>query len=200
MKNKKVLLYLLIVLVIVYFATTLAINIFGGKSYKKTVFLGENAKLSLINGAFKISYDDVKINKQKVKIYFENKIIDGYISTSFEASSELDNSMHAYNNKGEYLDFESFLIAYTKDLNIDFIEIDSDYDDDINRINNYIKNSDIVVSSSKLDYLVISAFDIEKDGKEEYINSFGLIQNDNYYSSVVMAKNNKYYLIDEVST
>ena len=130
MKNKKNLFIILITIIGLYILISITMIFVSNNRYKKTVFLGESAKLSVINGKFKMSYEDVKINKQKVKIYFENNIIDGYIQTKVEASTELVNSLHAYTKDGKYLLFESFLIAYTKDLNIDFITLDIEYYDD----------------------------------------------------------------------
>lgn len=190
-KKEKILLISVMCLVIIY----IIVNVVLPNLNRKTIYIGLSTRINIKNGHIYISEKDEKVNKQKVKIYFNNEIIDGYVLTEEESSSGLNNSLHAYNNEGEFLFFDSSLIAYTPDLKIKFIEINKDYTEEAGRISNFIKEDNIDLSKNELDYAIISSFDIDEDDESEYIYSIGLNQENSYESEVVMFKDNEYYVI-----
>ncbi len=71
-KNKKIIIGILL-LVIVIIVTIVLIP--KGKKYKNTIFLGSVAKVKVVDNSIKVSYEDVKIRKQKTKIIYENDIV-----------------------------------------------------------------------------------------------------------------------------
>ena len=200
-KNKKIWIGLGIILLVIA-AVIVGIILFKktGKQYKKTIFIGDSVKVTTKDNHIYISYKDDKAKKQDVKIYYDNKVIDGYIKTGEQGSSFYENNIQAYNSDDEYLYFDSDLIAYTLDMNVDIIATFEDSTDDINEITNYLNGSNIDISSSKVDYFMVSSFDVDKDNDYECIFSFGLIKDDEYISFVVMKKNDNFYLIDSIES
>jgi len=196
-KNKKIIIGILL-LVIVVIATIVLIP--KGKKYKETIFLGSTAKVKVEEGKIKLTYEDVKVRKQRTKILCDNSILDGYILSNIEPSSDQENTIHAYNNNHEIIICEPTLIAFTPDLDINYIKMGFQYYDDINTVYNNIYKEIININNTKIDYFIDNSFDYDKDGIQEHIYSMGLIENESRYDClVVMFKDNKYYVINEIT-
>ena len=195
--NKKSLTIILSIILVILIIIGIIIIINIPKKYKNTIFLGRNTKVSVKDNNLIITTDDEKVKKQNAYIYYNNYVIEGYILTEDEGSSSYNNNLHAYDMKDRYLTFDSTLIAYTKDLNIKFISTKNELLDDLEELENYFVEDEIDISNFEIDYIIKSTFDVNKDGKNEYIYSLGLIDDTQYYSLIIMKKDNKYYLIDE---
>ena len=195
-KKERIFLFLVVGLIGIYLIITAVVSIIN--PYKKTIYLGVGTKVYVNGNNITISDEDIKINKHNVKIYFDKKIINGYVLTEEESSTGYENNLHAYNKNGEYLSFYSSLIAFTKDLPIKFIDIENEYTYDIGLIRKYLIEDDIDMDSVQLDYLIISTFDLDDDEEFESIYSIGLIENNkDYDSKVIMLKDDEYYIISE---
>lgn len=198
-KNRKMILLLTLLLILFYIAIILFPYIFSNKVYKNTVFLGSNTKVSIKNGDIKIYNDDKRIIKQKAKIYFKNKFIDGYISSGDSESSGVINYYYPYNSYGDKLVPENGLIAHTNDLSIMIQETNKENVKDLTELYNFAKENNIILSDNiTLDYLDVN---IPKDSENIYIYSVGFIENESDYSSYVFVNNNgKYILVDKVQS
>lgn len=196
--NKKRLTIILSIILFILIIVGIIVIINIPKKYKKTIFLGRNTKVSLKDNNLIITTDDEKVKKQNAFIYYNNYVIEGYILTEEEGSSSYKNNLHAYDMKNRYLVFDPALVAYTKDLNIKFINLNNELIDDFAIIEDYFEINDIDISDAEIDYIIDSKFDIDKDGKDKHIYSIGYIIDDNqYYSLVIMKQDNKYYLLSQ---
>ena len=200
-KNRKTLLLLVIILIIFYIAITIILSLPKGKKYSQTVFIGNFTKVNVNNGKINVYNEDVETRKQDIKIYFKEKIIDGYFYTE---EVDYDESKYGYiicNENGDYLSFDSTFILYTKDLFIDIKNIDTYESRDLSKIYDFSNTNNYSLPPLiELDYLRISNFDLDNDGVDEYIYSVGLIENSdtesNYESIVFYNAGDKYVLID----
>lgn len=197
-KKERVILIIIASLVFLYIAISVIVSHINLN--KNTIYLGTGTRIYIRNNQFVISDKDIKIDKQNVKIYFNKKIIDGYVLTEEESSTGYDNNLHAYSNDGEYLSFYSSLIAYTKDLKVKFLNIENENIDNISLIKNYLVQDDIDINKIQLDYLTVSTFDLDNDDELELIYSLGLINNNEYDTIVVMLKDDDYYLLSQESS
>ncbi|MBR4830788.1 MAG: hypothetical protein IKZ96_03380 [Bacilli bacterium] len=196
MSNKKRIIYILIAIVVICIIVGTIIFFLSGKKFEKTIFIGNVTKYTIDGNDITISTDDIKVKKQKVKILYNNKIIDGYIKTEKEDSSGLENSLHMYNKSNKQLSDDPYAFAYTDDLKLTIIGFNTEYIDDISRIVTSLLKNNIDVKTVKLDFGSINSFDIDDDGIIERIYSYGVIYNNNeYFSEVVMEKDGKYYSI-----
>ena len=194
-KDKKRLLILVVFLVVLYGLISIIISIFS--EYKNIIFIGSSTKVSVKNGNINIYRDNAKLIKQKVKIYFKDEFIDAYISSQKSENAGIENLYVAYNENGARLIPEKELIAHTDDISIKFKNITTKESDSLSEIYNFAKSNNISIKeSTNLDYLEISNFDYDDDGKDEYIYSFGLIEDSDYESYIIMKKDNNYILID----
>lgn len=203
-KNKIKKIIILSTLIIVAVIVTIIVIVNNSNKYKKTIFLGSSTRIKVNNNSITMSNDDIEIKKQNVKIINGNKTIDGYILSEDDEEdiSEVLNNCHAYTEEGKRINFDTSLIAYTKDLKVNYILVNNEYFDEIDILDDYFEENDIDTSEIYLDYLKISYFDFDKDSKYEYIYSIGFTYGEEEYNSmVIMEKDSEYYLIaDESST
>ena len=195
-KNKKTILLVIVLLIIFYLVIEFAPTIFDNKKYKNTVFLGSNTKVEIKNGNIRVYNEDKRIIKQKAKIYFKNKFLDGYISSGDAESSGVTNYYYSYTMDGDSLIPKNGLIAHTNDLSIKIKETHEEKSTDLSDLFNFTKENNISISENiTLDYLDINRIE---DSTVDYICSVGFIENDSDYSSYVfIKKDNKYILIDK---
>lgn len=198
-KNKGILILVGVVLSL-YFIIYLFSNIQYGKKYSNTVFLGDMTKLNIKGNNIEVLDEYVSTKKQKVKIYYNNRFIDGYLLTS---KDNIENGNYAYNlydSSMNPLYPESLLIAHTPDISIMVKETNKTNSEDLTEVYNFVNSQNIILSSSiELDYLSIDNFDYDNDGTEEYIYSVGLIKDADEYDSFVFYKeNDNYILIDRI--
>ena len=198
-KNKKIIIIMIFSFIIIYILISVFFNIPTGEKNQKTVFLGSITKVHIEGNKIKVYNKDIKIKKQKVKVYFNNEFIDAYISVDEELPSGLENAYIITNENGELLLIDN-IIAHTKDMSIRIKEKNKNQSQNLDLIYDYVKS----ISLSKdvvLDYLVINNLDIDDDGNEEYIYSTGLIEDaDKYISLVFLKKDDKYILIKRVDS
>ena len=201
-KNKKILFVLVVSLLLVYILISILMSMPKGKKFKNTVFVGSSTKIEIKNGNIKIYNEDVAIDNIKVKIYFKGKFVDGYISSGTGESSGVENIYYVYNENGDYLLPETTLIAHTKDISIkikDGLKIDADQTEEINKFLTFIK--EIPENEFDIDYMNTHLIDIDEDGHDEYIYSFGLVEdNSKYKSYAFVKKDDNYVLIDSVES
>lgn len=201
-KNKKILLLLIGILILIYMAITIIPNIFSEKKYSNTAFIGDYTKIYIKNKGIEVRNDNVEIATQRVKVLFKNKLIDGIITSEKTDFDQIDYHYIAYNNEGVYLSPNSALLAFTTDLSIKIKEKTSYNSKNIEEVYDLFQdNKNIDLDNIELDYLNISSFDLTNDGKEESVYSVGLInrnENDSsYYSYVFMKTEDKNILIDK---
>lgn len=196
-KNKKIIFILVILLILLYFIINIVVTIPKKGKYTNTVFLGSYTKVTIKNGNINVYNEDTEISKLDVKIFFKNKFIDGYIFTTEEATGVM-NYINAYNFDGKFLILDSTLIAHTKDISIKIKGNNKNENNSLDEVYQFAAANKITLSNNiVLDYSNITNFDIDDDGKEEYIYSIGLIEDaENYMTFVFMKKDNKYILID----
>lgn len=202
-KNKKIIIISSIFVVIIAIVTIIIIVNNNSNKYKKTVFLGSSTRIKINNNSMTMSNEDIKVEKQNVKIISNNKTIDGYVLTEKdeEEISEIINNCHAFTEDNKKIDFETSLIAYTKDLKVNYIPVNNEYFEEIDLLEDFFEENGYDLSSIELDYLKISYFDFDRDSKYEYIYSIGFTYDEEEYNSmVIMEKDSEYYLIEEEST
>lgn len=189
-KNKKGILFLVIILLIFYISISIIISIMN--EYKNTVFIGDNTKVEVNDGNIKIYNDNTKINEQNVKILFKDDFIDGYITSKHVDSTGVENSYIAHNENGEIILFDNVLIAHTKDLSLNIKKTTITEIKNINDISEFLKQNNINISSKEeLDYYNKNTID-----ENESIYSIGInINNEIYKSYIFMKKENKYILL-----
>ena len=198
MSNKKVLIGIIIIVVAIIIVGVIMF-IPKGETFKKTVFISTNDRITVINNKMVGSFDDIKVKKQNVKVYYDGKIIDGYVKTEKDNSMDLKNALTVYDEKGNLLDIDKLVFSYTSDLspniiNINFEEIETLRDIMRPLIYSYI---DIEIGSAKLDYCTAGAFDLDGDNNPEYIYSVGLsYEGTKYTSAVFMEKDGVSYIIN----
>lgn len=206
-KNKKIIMIMIFFLISIYILIFVLMNIPTGEKFKKTVFIGSITKVQIEDNNIKVYNKDIKIQRQKVKVYFDNKFIDAYISVDKELPSGLENAYIITNENGELL-LPDNLIAHTNDMSIKIKEKSISQSQNLDKIYAFANNNNIILSKDiLLDYMEINILDIDDDGDEEYIYSAGLIEDAEKYMSLVFVQNdNKYTLIkredsiyDEVS-
>ena len=78
-KNKEILLYFVILLVIFYFIISIIFGFYKKNTYSGTVFLGSSTKVTVKGNDIKVYNEDVEIKKQDVKLFYKNDFIDVYI-------------------------------------------------------------------------------------------------------------------------
>ena len=196
-KNKKTLLVLISLLVIFYILISIIISFPKGKKFKNTVIIGNSTKVNVKNGSISVYNDDIAISNQKMKIFFKNRFVDGYLITEEGDSSGVNNIYTAYNENGDILAPEKVIIAYTPDISIKVKESNINDSTNMSDISDLIKLNNITLTAeSELDYIKITNFDYDNDGNEEYIYSVGIFNNDKYNSFVYMKADDKYILID----
>lgn len=204
-KNKKIILYAAAFLAVFYFIITIVLNLPTGKKYKNTIFIGNFTKISVNNNKLNVYYKDEEAAKQKVKIYFKNKFVDGYI---YSEKVDFDNERYnfvIYNTHNEYLAFETDLLACTNDLSIKVKETVDSESKNLNDIEDFLNYEEIVFESpAEVDYIRINSIDYDDDGIDEKIYSVGLKVGEegsgDYYSYVYYKKNDNYTLIDQQKT
>ena len=124
----------------------------------------------------------------------------------------------AYNDNGSSLYFDNSIIAFTKDLDLNFKKISNQEGTDLNEVTDFFKNLNIDINSdTEIENYLISTFDYDNDGHEEKIYSVDFFEDiedetdaslgegiaeeemmeKNYYSYVFMKKDNKYILLDK---
>ncbi len=196
-KNKKGILIIVVLLVIVYFVIDFVIKPSKGSEYNNTVFIGNSTKVTVDNGMINVYNKDVALATQKVKIYFNNKFIDGYIFSGKGTSDGVENAYGIYDEDNNYINTDSAIIAHTKDITIKVKEIDTTRTDDINEILYFCNSNNIVLNEdTAIDYIEKSSFDLNNDNVKEYVYSFGLLREDNNYESYVYySSNNENILI-----
>ncbi len=199
LSNKKGILILVISLVAIYLLIYIISIVPTGKKYKNTVFLGESTKVSIKDGSIFVYNEDKKISKQKAKIYFNKKFIDGYIISGEGESSGTENSYYYYNSDGDVLVPGSIVVAVAGDDIVNIKEgrtqeIKSlDSIQDLLDLNNLISNDDVEID---LNYGKIDSIDVDGDKIEDKIYSFGLIksvlatEDEDYISFVYLKKGN----------
>lgn len=197
-KNKKGLLIIIIILVVIYFLISIFINLFNGKKYSNTVFIGDYTKVQIKNNKIRVYNQNSNLKGQDVKVYFKNNVIEGYINSSDNGVNNGLKEYNVFNEKGESLIFENVLIAFTKDLSPSFKKVVTSHSDDKDLVKKILKNSNIIYSDNfVLNYFNISNFDIEGDDKDETIYSIGIIDDETEYKSyAIYNKDEKYYIID----
>ena len=197
-KNKKIILFSVLLLVILYIIIASIFDITKSGEYKNTVFIGNFTKVQVKDKNIKIYNENAETPMQNVKVYFKKQFIDGYIFTN---KIDFDNTTYSYivcNEKGNYLSTDSNFIAHTTDLSIKIKNNDKFESKNIDDILEFAKLNNINLSKdTELDYLYITSFDYDEDGKQEYIYSVGLIENEKDYESIIYLKmDNKYIIID----
>ena len=115
MSNKKVLIGIIIIVVAIIIVGVIMF-IPKGETFKKTVFISTNDRITVIDNKMIGSFDDVKVKKQNVKVYYDGKIIDGYVKTEKDDSMDLKNALTVYDEKGNLLDIDKLVFSYTSDL------------------------------------------------------------------------------------
>lgn len=204
-KNKKIILYAVTFLVVFYIVVTIVLNLPTGKKYKNTVFIGNYTKISVNNNKFDLYYKDEEAAKQKVKIYFKNKFVDGYI---YSEKVDFDNEQYnfvVYNTYNEFLSPDGELLAYTNDLSIKVKETTESESKNLSDIEDFLDYEKIKYDSPvEVDYIRINSIDYDDDGTDEKIYSVGLRVGEegtgNYYSYVYFKKNDNYIMIDQQKT
>ena len=192
-KRKKIELIIIVILVILYFVISIFISKFN--VYRNTVFIGSSTKVEVSDGNIKIYNKDDEINKQDVKILFNDDFIDGYILTQPAESTDNGFSIVSYDNSGKMLLSESVLIAHTKDLSVNVKKTINNEIIILDEINEFlIKNNIKVNSVDELDYC--NKVDIDT---KESIYSLGLnISDDTYKSIVFMKKENEFFMLSSL--
>ena len=200
MNNNKKLLIFVIAFSLLYILISIIYNLPSGEKFNKTVFLGSSTKIQINGKDITVKNDDTKIKKQKVKIYYKNKFIDGYIFNKNADSSGVDNNYSVVNNNGENILLDSPLVAHTLDLSIEVLNSETIDYVDIKDVYKFAAEENIELSDSiTLNFSNIKEFDY--DGEKIYIYSIGIVEDEtNYYSIVFMKKNDKYYLIDRADS
>lgn len=199
MSNKKVLIGIIAIVAVIVGIGLIMFLPKKSKPLEKTVFISTNDRLTISGDKMSGSSEDVKVKKQKVKVYYDNQIIDGYVKTEKDSSMDLDNVLFVYDENNNLLDIDKLVFSYTSDLTpnikgVRFEDIDSLGDIMRPLIDSYI---DIEISSAVLDYCIAGVFDLDDDQKPEYIYSMGLLyEGDSYTSVVLMEKDGKSYIID----
>ncbi len=196
-KNKKLILFLVILFAVLYLIINAIISLPKNKKYERTIFLGSSTRVNVSND-IKVYNEDVELTKLDVKILFKDEFIDGYISTAQEETSGIVNTCYAYNDGGDYLILDSVLIAHTPDISIKVKDKNTNESENIEEVYRFANSQNISFSQDLiLDYMEISNLDVDNDGKDEYIYSVGLVEDaEEYVSLVFMKKDDKYILID----
>ena len=212
-KNKKGILILVISLVATYLLINIIYLIPSGKKYSNTVFLGSSTKVNVKGNTIKVYNEDRKLSKQKAKVYFKKKFVDGYILSEKTDSSNGSNVIYATNEKNHNIVTSGVFIVHTPDISIKIKDTDPYESKDLTDIYELAKVNNIAIGDYfDLDYQEITNVDIDADGKDEYIYSVGLIKSsgvaeedgetleDTYDSFVFVKKDNEYFLIDRAES
>lgn len=196
----KLIIFSLLVFIIVTIIVFIVTNNVG--KIKKTIFLGPNTRISLKHNKLFISNDDIVIDKTNANIISKNKEIDGYVLSVTDDENDINaviNNCHAYNVNGEKIELDSPLIAYTKDIKVNFIPIMSDTETSIEDVSKYLEDK-YDISLINNDYIITNYFDYDNDSKYEYVYTINFNYEEKHYSLVLMEKNDNYYLIDEIES
>ena len=215
MKNKRGILFLLLFFIMGYMILTLIFSIPSGHIFDHTVFIGNFTKIKVENGKINVTNNNEKIKKQPVKIFFKNKLIDGYIVSENGLSKGLENSYNISNIENTKLSFDSSFVVFTPDISIDIQSGDYYETDDLNVFNEYKKINNLNINEyAELSYQEISKIDLNEDGINEYVYSLSLYTNDEtvelndefeendnkeYYTFVFMKNEEKIYNICNLS-
>lgn len=199
-KNKEILLYFVILLVIFYFIISIIFGFYKKNTYSGTVFLGSSTKATVKGNDIKVYNEDTEIKKQDVKLFYKNDFIDAYIVSSESDDTIVKNVLSAYDTKDTLL-FPDIFIAHTKDLSLKVKTSNLNRGRNLVEVNNFAKTNNITLQDSvRLDYIIINNLDIDDDGVEDYIYSVGLRSLTKYDSFVFLKKDNKYILIDRIES
>lgn len=198
MENNRKIIYLVISIVIIFIVVGIIMLFLSGKKYKNTIFIGNNAKYTIEGGKIVLSTKDEKARKQRVKVFYNNQIIDGYVKTEDEGSSEFKHNIHIYSKDKELLSNEQNTFAFSKGLSLTIIGINSKYVEELSDMIPIIRQTGIDITTVDPNYFMVYSFDIDEDKVNEHIYTMGLTYNNTeYYSRVIMEKDGNYYLIAE---
>lgn len=210
-KNKKILLYSVILLIAFYVLVEIVLSVSDGKKYKKTIFIGNTTKVHVSNEDISIDNSNVKLSRQNVKIYFKKNIIDGYIDSEKVDFDDITYNYNIYDKKSNILSPETTLIAYTDDMDVKIKNVETRDSEDLGELYAFAKSNMVTLPSAiGLEYVRISSFDYNDDNKDEYIysitfseNDFSYEENDNYedkqnwHSIIFLKMDDKYILLDQ---
>jgi|GEM_PF-2357180 len=166
------------VLLVLFVILSFVIYIFNNN--KGTVYIGDVTKLEIKKGKIAINKKQKKLNLTQAKIYFNGSFINGYLKSD---KGDINNKAilyEAYNEDGVILRFTDDLLAYTGNVNIKVADInmlDIMADDDSTIVFDFFKSIGGGDNHSVdiLDYKKI-VYDLDNDGKLEYIYSVDILE------------------------
>ena len=206
-KNRKGLLIIIVILVLVYFILSIVKYTNSHKTnYKNTVIIGDFTKVEISNNEIKVYNDNTYLENKKLYFYFKGEEIEGYITSSNNGSTGGKYMYVAHKLDGTKLNFDSAIIGYTKDTKLKFKEVNNKRISDMTEVNNFLKSYNSIVSDNiRVERIIESTVDVEGDGVYENIYSVSMIEDGSDYDSFVFMKKGENYIlisreISEVST
>lgn len=196
MERKFKIIYVIIAVVVVFAIAGIIIFLTSGKKYDKTIFMGNTTKITIDGQKITVSNDDEKIRKQKVKVFNNNKTIDGFVTSEEIGSSDIKNNIRIYSKDKKLLSGDPYTFAYTKGLNFTIIGFNTEQLDELSDMVKIFLQNNLDIKTVKPDYFVVNSYDIDDDGLIEHVYSMGLVHGENTYESIVtMEKDGNNYLI-----
>jgi len=195
-KNKKILIFLIAILILFYLLIDNIDTIFN-KKYSNMFFIGDFTKIEVKKDIISVYNDNSLIKNQKVNFYFKDREVAGYITSEVSGSNGGEYVYVAHDNDGNLLSFENSLFGYTKNLKPEFLKVENTQIKEMDEVINFMKSNNIALTSDmEIERIIVSSFDFDKDGKNEFIYSVNIIKNENKYDSFVfMKKDDEYILI-----
>ena len=196
MERKFKTIYVIISVVVVCAIAGIIIFLTSGEKYDKTIFMGNTTKITIDGQRITVSNDDEKIRKQKVKVFNNNKTIDGFVTSEEIGSSDIKNNIRIYSKDKKLLSGDPYTFAYTKGLNFTIIGFNTEQLDELSDMVKIFLQNNLDIRTVKPDYFVVNSYDIDDDGLIEHVYSMGLVHGENTYESIVtMEKDGNNYLI-----
>ena len=193
LKDKKII--IIAILIILYFICLIPFKLFNKQGI--VVYLGSITKVNVNNGEISVDNDNYKVDIQKVKLYFNERIEDAYLKSD---SSNLENGNYeygAYNESNEIFMVTDGLLAFQGSDNIKIKNLESTSyvsSQENNSIKEFLKQNNL---SGSIDTVLKYEYDLNSDGTKEKIYNLKVsISEENNYTVVLISDSEKSTLLN----